>query len=852
MRSAPPPASIVSSIDHSSAAPDDSYRRAASTFHPIASPCESSVRTDDSDVEALSQTDSSDRLSQLKQQRRRRPIGEAHLRSQNAALTTKRLQPSASRQSRTKPSRVFRVLVKCAVLTLFYVGLLLALNMYRRNEFTLRDPPHLPLFRSASSHSSSLHPSSPRLAGVAVVRDSSADHDQNLSSFSSPTAELSLPSSASTAAAASSASSSTSSQSDHESGSGSDGDPCDGIHNSPQPCVIATTTCTNTGGLINYLQYYYCDCSVKGLCLFSFLPWLLLIFFMLGTTAEDYFCPTLAQISELLSLPPDIAGITILALGNGAPDVFSTFAAVTHGQFQIAIGELLGAGMFVTSCVVGAVALSADCTVKKLSFVRDVCFYLFAVTLVCGVVATGVVHVWEAIIFLFCYVIYVCVAVALHIIQVRQQKMRLQRENEALEADANETPVLDYVVDPRDASDFRQTFLAKIGIYLGDEPDQAAAVHPSHGSYSSIDGDPIEVLTVHSDNHVELIDETDDEGDLLLGSVHHSTNHMSHGSHGSHGSHLYQFAGAAGSVQADTLRPQRQVTAETPFVLPRDMRSLKFDWTVFLAWMNELTSWSERSIVQKIYFVVTLPAIFCFNLTIPLLEEDTWNKFFAVCVPLFAPMFVLLATGAGYDDYIGIVPVWSFVELFGVAAAGVVFVFAPRSHPPVKVLYWLFLTTAFAMSVVWIYLLANEVVSLLLSIGLILNISEAILGLTVLAWGNSVGDMVADVIVAKQGFPSMALAACFGGPFFNLLLGLGFGFAVATITKGHSYVVSLSPTIGVAFMFLGIGLISTLLAVPYCKWVLRKSYAVYLILLYVLFSVLSVLVELQVIDLTGI
>jgi predicted membrane channel-forming protein YqfA (hemolysin III family) len=53
-------------------------------------------------------------------------------------------------------------------------------------------------------------------------------------------------------------------------------------------------------------------------------------------------------------------------------------------------------------------------------------------------------------------------------------------------------------------------------------------------------------------------------------------------------------------------------------------------------------------------------------------------------------------------------------------------------------------------------------------------------------------------------------------------------------------------------MFLGVCLISTLLAVPFCKWVLRKSYAVYLILLYITFSVLSVLVELQVINLTDI
>ena len=35
--------------------------------------------------------------------------------------------------------------------------------------------------------------------------------------------------------------------------------------------------------------------------------------------------------------------------------------------------------------------------------------------------------------------------------------------------------------------------------------------------------------------------------------------------------------------------------------------------------------------------------------------------------------------------------------------------------------------------------------------GSIIGLSHAILGLTVLAWGNSIGDLVADVAIAKSG-----------------------------------------------------------------------------------------------------
>lgn len=73
--------------------------------------------------------------------------------------------------------------------------------------------------------------------------------------------------------------------------------------------------------------------------------------------------------------------------------------------------------------------------------------------------------------------------------------------------------------------------------------------------------------------------------------------------------------------------------------------------------------------------------------------------------------------------------------------------------------------TGFVISVLWISAIANELVSLLNAIGLMLNISPVILGLTILAWGNSLGDIVADVSLAIQGYPQMAIGgvfACWG------------------------------------------------------------------------------------------
>jgi sodium/potassium/calcium exchanger 6 len=63
----------------------------------------------------------------------------------------------------------------------------------------------------------------------------------------------------------------------------------------------------------------------------------------------------------------------------------------------------------------------------------------------------------------------------------------------------------------------------------------------------------------------------------------------------------------------------------------------------------------------------------------------------------------------------------------------------------------------FIISIAWISTIAGEVVGVLKAFGVILGISEALLGLTIFAAGNSVGDLIADITVARLGYPVMAL-----------------------------------------------------------------------------------------------
>ncbi len=74
---------------------------------------------------------------------------------------------------------------------------------------------------------------------------------------------------------------------------------------------------------------------------------------------------------------------------------------------------------------------------------------------------------------------------------------------------------------------------------------------------------------------------------------------------------------------------------------------------------------------------------------------------------------------------------------------------------------------------IWIYILAEVIVDLLELFGVLTGLPSSLLGLTILSWGNSLGDAIASISISKSGFGEMALTSCIAGPAFNLMLGLG-------------------------------------------------------------------------------
>ncbi|PYH96989.1 sodium/calcium exchanger protein [Aspergillus ellipticus CBS 707.79] len=175
----------------------------------------------------------------------------------------------------------------------------------------------------------------------------------------------------------------------------------------------------------------------------------------------------------------------------------------------------------------------------------------------------------------------------------------------------------------------------------------------------------------------------------------------------------------------------------------------------------------------------------------------------------------------------------------------------PSSQPPVA---WrpILALLGFVVAIFWIATIATEVVNLLKTLGVILNISDSLLGLTVFAVGNSLGDLVADITVARLGYPVMALSACFGGPMLNILLGIGLGGLYMTVNAkpetivatGGSYEIPVSKVLIISGATLLITLVGLLIVVPLNKWKMDQKIGWGLVILWVISTIGNVLAEL--------
>lgn len=541
----------------------------------------------------------------------------------------------------------------------------------------------------------------------------------------------------------------------NSSSSSSSSDECDIVMtlNATDRCnfVKNSLDCTNEDGFVNYLDLAFClmPPNIIAFTVTLCLIWLLFLFVILGLTASKFFCPNLSAISTSLHLTHNVAGVTFLALGNGAPDIFSAIAAFSHPHTAgLAVGALFGAGIFVTTVVAGSVALVKPFSVASRPFLRDVIFYMVAVFWTFFMLYRTTTTLGEIFGYLSLYVVYVLTVIVSAYIYNRQKRSR----NSVVQ----------------DIQQAREEY---------------------HSSDSS-----------------------DDEVPLL------SDGTIQHDYETEYGSLLPSYTSTA-HILLSSLNPL-------------DSRK----------WRRKPWSWRVLKVV-KIPLEVLL--LLCIPVVDPDKEDKNWRRPLNCLQLVTAPLVCVLTFQSGqYANYMiqGQFPIWLLILLMGLFLSAIVFFTTrndspPRYHPAFALL-------GFVVSAVLISATASEVVSLLHMLGVVWSLSNTVLGLTLLAWGNSIGDCFSDITLARQGYPRMAIAACFGGIIFNMVFGVGLGCLVQML-KTHSDVQFEVEGLlmWVLAGSLGLSLVLSFITVPLNRFHMTRAYGVFLLVFYCTFLLIALLTE---------
>lgn len=456
-------------------------------------------------------------------------------------------------------------------------------------------------------------------------------------------------------------------------------------------------------GYIDYLYLFYCKFGKFPSLGYTLLfLWLLVLFYLLANTTSEYFCPSLESLSKLLRLSPTIAGVTLLSLGNGAPDVFSSLVSFQEtGTRDIGFNTVLGGVSFVSCVVVGSVSIAirqSGVQVAKSAFMRDAYFLLFVLLALFGILIYGKINFLGAIGFTLIYVVYVVI------------------------------------------------------------------VYVSSTRWKEGDGGD------------------DENGDIGISHCEDDLN-------------LSLSVPLLNDVKKGPVVCVENGVQEYDFNIEKDYCCMRY------------------SMCRVSLHVLEMPLYLPRRLTIPVVCEERWSKVYAVSSVTLAPLLLSFLWWSPYivnSFFSKNVIVYGIGILFGTILGVIAFFTTKMSGPPNKCLFpWL--AGGFVMSVTWSYIIAQELVGLLVSIGYICGISPSMLGLTVLAWGNSIGDLMTNLTMALNGGQDgaqVAMSGCYAGPIFNTLIGLGLSLVTCTWSEyPQAVVIPRDPYLWETMVFLVAGLV---------------------------------------------
>ena len=514
------------------------------------------------------------------------------------------------------------------------------------------------------------------------------------------------------------------------------------IHNTSNSKSITceyVRKCCN-GEYFNILSLNYCYINFTPVTLPIVILILLICFYFLSSTGNEYLANSLGIISEKMKISQNLAGVTFLALGNQAPDVAVAFVAGegSEGGVAISFSSLLGSGSIVISLVLSTVIILGNgVSTSKGNYLRDLLFYLGSLIIILIFGMTRIIRLWMAICIFGIYIVYVIICIFMDV-----EGKKNEEENNISEVVNKDFQVKLF--------NERSQSIDLITSLISEEPN----IDNIKNSFES-----------ETPNKVGINDNENEEN-------RESTTSKS-------GFDLYEHVDkgyfAKKNVEPEGRRSSIRVNQYSDFRFSAIRNYIK---------MHDSTPFEEKSQFGKIFFyIIDLPFNFIRDVTIPAFELKKWNKKMFSAIPFGLSIFFTVA----FKLYFLYAKYPLAIAIYYICILILCLIFYSISYKgKLPKWEWLLLAFAFLISIIWIWAVTNILVNMVEAIQMLLpiEIPEVFLTMTILALGNSLPDFIVNCSLASNNYAEMALAGSIGAPVFGLTFGFGVSLLKRIILNG--------------------------------------------------------------------
>ncbi|EDV58395.1 sodium/potassium/calcium exchanger Nckx30C isoform X5 [Drosophila erecta] len=510
------------------------------------------------------------------------------------------------------------------------------------------------------------------------------------------------------------------------------------------------------------------------------------MFVALAIVCDEFFVPSLDVIIEKLGITDDVAGATFMAAGGSAPELFTSVIGVFVSFDDVGIGTIVGSAVFNILFVIGMCALFSK-TVLSLTWwplFRDCSFYSISLLVLIYFFRDNRIFWWEALILFTIYIGYV--AFMKWNVQVETCVKKMITKNKVTRVRST-----DQLMPAGNAANSSETSMAT-------QPGGSVTSRAASETRSGPPGSSNAGATGNSSGGGGTSGSTQTGAKFrhgLLQLMIHTIDPLHDGKVDEKATQLHAIASL--KVLLDATKPQRGGATTSA------ANHVKIN-------LKE-TTLADRPNGNIDTTLDSAPEIEDEPEPLSMAWPDTARKrlTYVLVAPLLVPMWLTLPDTR-----------------------------TPRGKR--------FFPVTFIGSIVWIAAFSYLMVWWANVAGDTARIPPEVMGLTFLAAGTSIPDLITSVIVARKGFGDMAVSSSVGSNIFDVTVGLPIPWLLYGIIYGAPVEVnSVGMVCSITILFMM--LVFVVMSIACFRWRMNKGLGFTMFLLYFAFVAVSLMFEYDVI-----